>query len=151
MCFKVREFINGLKGFIFNRDGWGLIHLLRGWLMHDLSFLGANYKSEVVAYSRKAANTLLHHGLSGSVKRTVISEQKVTCCSLLDLGLCLKSTQVGEFPISFVPSANNVSIVVVEGIRQHGCENHAEQCGGKDAVLLDTVSDRECVVIVSIV
>ena len=118
--------------------------------MHDLSFLGANYKSEVVASSRKAANTLLYHGLCGSVKRTVISKQKVTHCSLLDLGLCLKPMQVEEFPISSVTNANTVSIVVAEGIRQHGCEHHAKQCGGKEAALLDTVSDRECLGRVSI-
>ena len=92
--------------------------------MHDLSFLGANCKSEVVANSRNATNTLLHHGLSGSVKRTVISEQKVTHCSLLDLGLRLKPAQV---PISSVPNTNTLSIVVAEGIRQHGCEHRVKQ------------------------
>ena len=97
------------------------------------------------------ANTLLHHGLSGSVKCTVICEQKVTHCSLLDLGLCLKPMQVEESHISSVPNDNNVSIIVAEGIRQHGCEYHAKQCGGKDAALLDTVSDRECLGRASIV
>ena len=94
--------------------------------------------------------TLLHHGLGGSVKRTVISGQKATHCSRVDLGLCLKPTQVEEFPISSLPNANTVSSVVAGGICQHGCE-HAKQCGDKDAALLDTVSDREGLGRVSIV
>ena len=121
----------------------GLIRLQRGWLMHDLGFFGANCKPGVVASSRKAANALLHHGFSGSIKRTVICEQ-VTHCSLFDLGLFLKPTQVEEFPISSVTIAKTVSIVVVKGTRQHGCGHHAEQCRCKDTALLNTVRDREC-------
>ena len=74
---KVREFVNGLKGFLFNSDGWGT-----GLADEVPSFLGTNCKPEAVANSRKAVNALLHLGLSGGVKRTVIYEQ-VTQCSLL--------------------------------------------------------------------
>ena len=41
--------------------------------------------------------------------------------------------------------ANTFSIAFAEGIRQHDCEHHAEQCAGKDTTLLDTVGDRECI------
>ena len=64
-----------------------------------------------------------------------LSAQSRTVHTFLELGLYLKYTLVEEPPISSVPNDDAVSFVIAEGIRLHGCEHHAEQCGGKDTRL----------------
>ena len=118
--------------------------------MHDLCFLCTVCKSDVVAISSKAASALLHDDFNGSVKRRVICEQETTHCSLLDLSLYLKLTQVEGFTISSAAYANTVSIVIAERIRQHGCEQYPKKSWGKDTALLNTIGDRECFIRVSL-
>ena len=85
--------------------------------MHDLSFHGANCNCSKL--SQAVENRLTHCCIVVSVEELSAQLSANSSDSLLDLGLCLKPTQVEEFPISSVPNANTVPIGVAEGIHQH--------------------------------
>ena len=71
------------------------------------------------------------------------SEQKLIDNINLHLGLCLKPSEVEDRAVSAVSNVNS-NIQATKCIKQHRRKHDAENSGGQETSLLDTIYDFLC-------
>ena len=107
-------------------------------MVHYHSLLGADRKTKVGAGNREQVHGVLHVFRTTGIEGIIISEQEVTELVKGDLGLGLKASQVEQLAIRSVSDVD-AWVGVLEGICQHGCEHHAEQCWSQHTALFHSV------------
>lgn len=126
---------NSLGNLLFDSAGWYTtrVYFAAGWCRTSVSLvlivrlrLSQALEKQSMLSCLKVSVAVLSAQSSGNRKwRTVTSFALITTCSLRKLN---------RFP------TRNHHRFFVDDIRQHGCEHHVEECGGKDTSLLDSVS-----------
>ena len=121
---------------------WFLVLFPWSRLVRYHSLLGADCNQRWCTGNGEQVHGVLHVFRTSGIEGTIISKQEVTELVKVDLGLGLKASQVEQLA---VPSVSDFDAVVgvLEGICQHGCERHAEQCWSQQAALFHSVCHWE--------
>ena len=139
---KVRELVHSCQ--FLSVHGHCSFLVLFPWsrLVHYLSLFGTDSKTKFGAGNGEQVHGVLHVFRTISIEGTIISKQEVTELIKMDLGLGLKVSQVEQLAIRSVSDVD-AWVGVLEGICQHGCEHHAEQCWSQHAALFHSICHWE--------
>ena len=139
---EVRELVLCCQFLSVHSNCWFLVLFSWSWLVRYHSLLGADRKTKVGAGNGEQVHGVLHVFRTTGIEGTIISEQEITELVKVDLGLGLKASQVEQLAVRSVSDVD-AWVGVLEGICQHGCEHHAEQCWSRHTALFHSVCHQE--------